>query len=66
MAESETMQAVMDHDHITVSIAVFGGVLVTRVFEGSGCYDQFVDFLKSQFDRGSAIRSSIIIAADSR
>ena len=63
--ESETteMQAVLDHNRITVSIAMFGGVLATRVFEGSGCYDQFVDFLKSQFGTDSAIRSSIIVVA---
>ncbi|AIC15707.1 hypothetical protein [Nitrososphaera viennensis] len=66
MTESETtMQMVLNRNRITVSITMFGGgVLVTRVFEGSGCYDQLVDFLKSQFGIGSVIRSSIIIADD--
>ncbi|HVX01574.1 MAG TPA: hypothetical protein VHA09_00310 [Nitrososphaera sp.] len=68
-SEKTKVQAMLDHNRITASIAMFDGVLVTRVFEGSGCYDQFVEFLKSQFGTDSAIRSSIIVvdaAADSK
>lgn len=61
-----TMQAVLDRDRITARIAVFGGVLVTRVFEGSNCYGQFLDFLKSQFGTDSPIRSSITVVAAGR
>jgi hypothetical protein len=60
-----TMQLVLNHDRITVGITMFDGVLVTRMFEGSNCYDQLLDFLKAQFDTTSAIHSLIIVSAGS-
>jgi hypothetical protein len=59
-----TMQLVLNYHRITVSITMFDGVLVTRLFEGNRCYDQLLSFLKTQFDTTSAIHSLIFIATD--
>jgi hypothetical protein len=61
--QDEILQIELAHNSITAKIIVFDGVLATRVFEGIDCYDQFVDFLKSQYGIDRVIHSSVILSS---
>ncbi len=54
------MQLVLENDRISVHASVFDGVLVTKTFEGDGCYRQLLDFIRGQFGV-DPINASIII-----